>query len=204
MDIIIKSRCVWSGENTGDRACDRIKEENTTVVEFVELLQVQAAQLFPLTDIFLSFPWCQRSSSIFTEKVPAGGVTFSHSLTSGAVRRTGWGQGLTLHSAWWTWGHKEGPDCRRFLCWSYFLYLQAEDRKTSSNLTFIKVQFSTFSHLPGCCPTRWWCSRPDPGECAHGAVPVHAWSRGKGSPRYRPWGSTPAVLLLGNLQRMHS
>lgn len=48
-----------------------IKEENTAVVEFVQLLSVQVAQLFPLTDVSLTHLWQKRLASIFSEKVPA-------------------------------------------------------------------------------------------------------------------------------------
>lgn len=42
------------------------------MVEFVQFLDVQAAQLFPLADVFVTFLWQQRSASVFAEKEPAG------------------------------------------------------------------------------------------------------------------------------------
>lgn len=44
---------------------------HTAVVEFVQFLDVQAAQPFPLTDVLLTYLWRQRSFSIFTEEEPA-------------------------------------------------------------------------------------------------------------------------------------
>lgn len=85
-----------------------------------------------------------------------------------------------------------------------FFPFKQKDGNPSSKQAFLKVQYFPFSHLPGCCPTRQWCSRPDPGGCARGAAPARAWSRGKDSPRCRPRPSTPAVLLLGNPHRMRS
>lgn len=65
----------WPADSTASHlvrpACDRIKEENTAVVEFVQSLDVQLAEAFSLADAALTFLWWQRTFSIFTEEEPA-------------------------------------------------------------------------------------------------------------------------------------